>query len=731
MDDPHEASGCDTIYSASSGWQLEQLSTHLSRWMDLPRIAVLGDTSSGKSSLLSAIAGIELPASHTLTTRCPVQLQMVRGDEKTARITIEWHETTTEPPAIEPVQLDPDHWSEIPAAIVHAQSQILQTTGQEVAHDVIHVRVQGPDYRDLTLLDLPGRVRSTAQQESATLVSDVETLLQSYLENPRCMILAVVPANVDFHNAQVLAEAKSHNALAVITKPDLVDPGAESDVLQLLLNEKVVFPMGFHMVKGRGQAALDQGVSVEESLEDELRYLEETEPWKSVEDRSILGTLQLRTKLADLQLTMVRGWLPGVQRDIVRRKDEISQRLEAMGEIHTSDSDKRRYYMDLCQTVVSQVQASLSGRGRNTKKPSGAASLHEACTKFMEDVRQGSLATVGSVVEGGSVLVSSSRGSVRGEVVHVDEAFVCVDYVDEDDKHSEILFDYVNEVSMESIEENDVWSDGAKVYIARKNKYFDTLKKIPLSRVRSDPSWLKQKIADNRTDDLACFLNVDIFKNIVEEFIEDEWRPLCLALLDRTRTILLDTVADALPSDRYPSLRHAMAQTCRHVTEQLLRDAHQQLASHLRVEKHPYTQDDVLFRQIAHARHGHLKRELELALRLDQQGVLDTQAMQELVDGVFARVEQKSVEDHLAEEMELVLASYGQVATRRVVDRTPMICWEVVRSLAGALQEALWNDETFLANMQERPEFAAEHAALRDELEDLRRALDLLHQVAV
>jgi Dynamin family len=37
---------------------------------------VLGDTSSGKSTVLSQLTGIPLPSSHELTTRCPISLSI-------------------------------------------------------------------------------------------------------------------------------------------------------------------------------------------------------------------------------------------------------------------------------------------------------------------------------------------------------------------------------------------------------------------------------------------------------------------------------------------------------------------------------------------------------------------------------------------------------------------------------------------------------------------------------
>ncbi len=50
----------------------------LDEYIELPRIAVLGEQSSGKSSLLESIAGISfLPRGTGIVTRRPLELRMV------------------------------------------------------------------------------------------------------------------------------------------------------------------------------------------------------------------------------------------------------------------------------------------------------------------------------------------------------------------------------------------------------------------------------------------------------------------------------------------------------------------------------------------------------------------------------------------------------------------------------------------------------------------------------
>ena len=51
--------------------------------LNLPRICVIGDQSSGKSSLLCTLAeGIEFPTAHSLCTKAPIVVHSRRGEEE-------------------------------------------------------------------------------------------------------------------------------------------------------------------------------------------------------------------------------------------------------------------------------------------------------------------------------------------------------------------------------------------------------------------------------------------------------------------------------------------------------------------------------------------------------------------------------------------------------------------------------------------------------------------------
>ena len=165
---------------------------NVDEYVDLPVIAVMGDTSSGKSSLLSNISLVELPSADKLTTRCPIMLKMHHDKSRSATVKVLWKD---EPkgPGVDFAErtIDEVNWNSITDAIADAQAHIIAKSGKEVARDIVSVDMRGPHCSDLTLIDLPGIVRTVGKEESATLADDIQSLMNDYLANERCVILAV------------------------------------------------------------------------------------------------------------------------------------------------------------------------------------------------------------------------------------------------------------------------------------------------------------------------------------------------------------------------------------------------------------------------------------------------------------------------------------------------------------------------------------------------------------
>lgn len=815
----------------------------LSRYVSLPVICLLGETSSGKSSVLSSLIGLDLPSGSSLTTKCPVLIQVAKKTEKkedvasgnvavAAVVDVQWHlvgkaksgsasstsSSTTSPhsprerkrhieqkledrstiasPHVDEMKVDEPPCPDLPtpppvwqlrrldslekvlSVIQEAQELILTYRNTTIAPDVVSLTLYSATAeRELTLVDLPGLV-AYQHTSDASLLTQVEQVVLKYVCNPRSILVPVVAAPTHIHNSKILqwcrtVDPSTARTVPVLTKPDLIDPGSENDVLRLLQGlppssddnasdaetstsiptESSTFAHGFYMVKNRGQASLDGGSTIAEGLQEEEVYFSTTAPWNTITRPRRLGIPELRTTLATLLGQLMRDSLPEILQEVEEQCKTAESTLEAWGTVHETRGDQRRFYHSLTQQLVTHVSSYLSGKGarRGTamttagekpKKPGGAAQLHAACAHFMKEIKRGSLATVSTLVEGALVLVSTAGSSdgIRGELVHIDEenGFCCVDYVDEKDHSTDELFDGIGYTTSEpSVEKDEVWSDGSRIFIGRgeESGKFDSLRKLPLDQVRTDPSWLIRKIAESRTDDLACFINVDMFQHIVAEFVQEDWAPHCHELVQALHAILMESLDTSLkesfgPEDRHPLLRTMIEKRCYEAAKGLMDAARRDVASHLEVEEqHPYTQDEILLEAMNEGRFNNLRRDLELQLRLNQEGVVfDTEAITTILDRVF----QKHKRLHwMAEQMELVLSCYGKVATQRVLDRTPQICFQTCRRLPSVLQEELGSvtDDVLETCMWESPEKRLEYQQLVDAAKDLGEAMDAVKSI--
>jgi len=386
-------------------WIDQWTAAGLSNYVSLPMICVLGDTSSGKSSVLSSLIGLELPSASTLTTKCPVlvQLKKLASPSQTAKatVTIQWHrsgprsrkrniESQVQAPQAKDTmariekhviemnltkqedetsslasvansyhsanaEAPPPIWSTrvltvslettLPKLIQEAQEFILKYRDTLVAPDTICVALESPNCtEELTLVDLPGLVQFQHNQDSA-LLSQVEQVVMEYVQNPRSILLPIVAAPSNIHNSKVLQWAlefdpKTTRTIPVLTKPDLIDPGSESEVLKLLQESQ--FRHGFYMVKNRGQALLDAGRSIEDGLKEEIEYFSYTLPWNAITDPR-LGIPNVRTKLADVLWQVMQNSLGEIIQEVKQQLDTAQGKMDAMSTMYNTRSKQRKF----------------------------------------------------------------------------------------------------------------------------------------------------------------------------------------------------------------------------------------------------------------------------------------------------------------------------------------------------------------------------------------------------
>lgn len=151
--------------------------------LPFPRIAVIGDDSSGKSSTLESLCMIPFPRGNQTVTRCPTIVQLVKAPNSD-RSVIAWH--ARQPDNIHEVSSIPSLGQTI------SQLQTDMLGGERFSRDAVTVRVTHPDTVDLTLIDLPGYFYYDGT--STEMGEYVKRLLMEYIMDVNTVVLVIVPA---------------------------------------------------------------------------------------------------------------------------------------------------------------------------------------------------------------------------------------------------------------------------------------------------------------------------------------------------------------------------------------------------------------------------------------------------------------------------------------------------------------------------------------------------------
>ncbi|TYZ68099.1 hypothetical protein PybrP1_005227 [[Pythium] brassicae (nom. inval.)] len=633
----------------------------LDQYVELPQIAVMGDTSSGKSSLLSALSGVSFPSSDQLTTRCPTQLILSRGDAFRGNVRlVRYQRSRSDNDSDSRGQCDKDNQAsarereelhsmdDVPAAIEKFTRKLVEE-GQYISDDQIVIEMCGPELPNLTLTDLPGLVRTVGDNEDQSIIARVRQLVDRYMRQERTIIIAVVPANVDMHNTEILqaaqeADPKGVRTIAVVTKLDLVDAGAERAVHDLLLNKKKFMHLGYHAVKCRSQRDLNNGVSISHGIASERAFFGQHEYWRRL-PQGIWGMGPLSKRLVEILQDNIRRSLPKVVHEIDTRMGVALSSLKALGTALETPEARRFQFSACLKKYLRYMDAAISGDynalpgSEQTAADEGSAAVDtklRAVLRFKEEDFQRAIDATKTKRWECDRMKSSARAGAAVEVRANGGAWT----------ETKVLERKGLEVRCEA--NPSVW--------------------LP------SPSWrlaqyeiFKQFIQENRGEELAIFPSYRVFCNLFRSWVED-WRPPAAALLKDYR-VHVKLVSDRMIEEVHAPSRveQFLRATAGEVLARLAESAERLLEDLLHIELSPYTQDASLFQDVDKRRVGMLKEQLEGLLVADDEGnVLLTAVLSSFAQLVNANAERE------AREMEAVLHAYVEVAIRRFVDLVPM-----------------------------------------------------------
>lgn len=239
--------------------------------------------------------------------------------------------------------------------------------GPSFVEDVLQIKVTGPSGLHLSIVDLPGLISTPSEEQTEEDMKTVHRMVDSYLENPRTIVLAVVQASNDIANQGIIRKSKKFDragqrTVGIITKPDLINVGAEGRIAALAKNQDSTrLELGFFLLKNPTPREREDNITQKQRSGNELRYFQ-CSPWKEQSlDPLRVGIDNLKTFIQDLLDQHIERELPKVRDDIKSIIRTTEEEIIALPPERSTTGHIRQYLSDIAMQYHSVAMAALNG----------------------------------------------------------------------------------------------------------------------------------------------------------------------------------------------------------------------------------------------------------------------------------------------------------------------------------------------------------------------------------
>ncbi|KAF8808851.1 hypothetical protein BYT27DRAFT_7188333 [Phlegmacium glaucopus] len=347
LSDTEYARRCKLILELRS--DIQKLDSSQVFKIDFPRLVVIGDQSSGKSSLVEAVSGINVPRDHGTCTRCPMECTMRSTTESwscsiSLKLGYDGLGARLESTTIIPFGLRIHDRSSVDLWIRRAQAAILSSrrdyrefygkSEPELKNDDDPQRLQfsknsvcidiyDPESPNLDFVDLPGIVHAV---DPPSLEDDIIDLVESFIKPKNTVILIAMPMTSDWQTQTAVrlakaADPKGNRTIGILTKPDALqggDIGSRETWKKILANEdpERKTKHGCYCVRLPNDLERSRGDARAKARNTEEDFFNSTAPWAQMKDKSRCGIPNFVKNISVLLVELIEEYLPDLVRII-------------------------------------------------------------------------------------------------------------------------------------------------------------------------------------------------------------------------------------------------------------------------------------------------------------------------------------------------------------------------------------------------------------------------------
>lgn len=333
--------------------------------LSLPQIVVVGDQSSGKSSVLEAISGLTFPTNEGLCTQFATEVVLRRSETTRTTISIKSANDARK----QAIKDFAEKWKNADlgqlAVMVEEAKSIMGLSDQSrFSEDVLELEVCGPNQDHLTLVDLPGLFQNAEINQSPRDRDVVRKLVTSYVAQPRTIVLAIVSCNSDYQLQGILdllkgIDKSGERTLGVVTMPDMLKEGTPNFTTfkALIDNRKWPLRLGWHVL--RNPDFTERQDSKCDRVQIEKTFFEQ-QAWSTVPADN-RGASALRRRLSEMLKVHISKELPDIFEDISKAIKKCEAEKDRLGDERDTPEKQRNYLMDIGEKFKHLMTCALEG----------------------------------------------------------------------------------------------------------------------------------------------------------------------------------------------------------------------------------------------------------------------------------------------------------------------------------------------------------------------------------
>ncbi|KAI1430646.1 interferon-induced GTP-binding protein Mx2 [Xylaria sp. CBS 124048] len=347
----------------------------------LPQLVVVGDQSSGKSSVLENLTGFAFPRDAELCTRYATQITCRREAAENIAVTImaspeaapEEHErlkkfrrgcTELSPESLAQIFKDANEAMGISTSNKKTDSSGIQLPA--FSQHMLKIEKLGPQEEHFTVIDVPGIFRQ--ETTGVTTESDIElvrNMVKKHSKSQSTCILAIIPCNVDPATQEILKLAKKADptmtrTMAVLTKPDLaIEQVNQRIVIDHVLGKRGDLTLGYYVVKNRGPDPDDAIKTLAHGQADEREFFTR-HPWSELAHTGKTGIVCLKQRVRELLTDLIKKEFPKLKSEVAKELNSIKENHAAMGASRSDPQSQRAYLSKMSEAFQSLARDALN-----------------------------------------------------------------------------------------------------------------------------------------------------------------------------------------------------------------------------------------------------------------------------------------------------------------------------------------------------------------------------------